>query len=145
MILKLFAALALLAAGGWAWVNLAPGDPARWHADPVAAAGTGRPNEAFVRPDASPVYPEAPERLLRRLDAVALAEPRTARLAGDPAEGFVTYVQRSRLIGYPDYVSVRAIPEGDGARLAIWSRSRFGYSDLGVNRARVDRWTAALD
>ena len=79
------------------------------------------------------------------LDAAALAEPRTTRIAGDPADGFATYVQRSALWGFPDIVSARAVADADGARLALWSRSRFGYSDLGVNAARVARWRAAVD
>jgi uncharacterized protein (DUF1499 family) len=28
--------------------------------------------------------------------------------------------------------------------MEIFSRARFGYSDMGVNAARVDRWIAAL-
>jgi uncharacterized protein (DUF1499 family) len=57
----------------------------------------------------------------------------------------MTYVQRSRFWGFPDYVSVRAVDLGDGSSaLAIFSRSRYGASDLGVNRARVDAWLARL-
>ena len=86
----------------------------------------------------------APVDLLSRLDAVAMAEPGVTRLAGSAAEGRVTYVQRSRLMSYPDAISVSAVPEGAGSRLSIYSRSRFGVSDMGVNAARVDRWLAAL-
>ncbi|MFD1808937.1 DUF1499 domain-containing protein [Gemmobacter lanyuensis] len=28
--------------------------------------------------------------------------------------------------------------------MRLWSRARFGYSDFGVNRARAERWLAAL-
>lgn len=144
MILKLAAALLLAVLAAGAWVRLAPDDPARWHVDPAAAEGTGRPNEALLRGSDAPRLAMAPAEALARLDAVAMAEPRVSRLAGDPADGFVTYVQRSALWGFPDYVSVRAVAEEGGARLSIWSRSRHGYSDLGVNAARVDRWLAAL-
>jgi len=77
-----------------------------------------------------------------RLDAVAVAEGAQA-IAGSAAEGFVTYVVRSTLMGYPDAISVRLTAEGDATRLEIFSRSRFGYSDMGVNAARADRWIAA--
>ncbi|MEL6267324.1 MAG: DUF1499 domain-containing protein, partial [Pseudomonadota bacterium] len=60
-------------------------------------------------------------------------------VAGSAAEGFVTYVQTSRIVGFPDYVSARTVEGG----IAVWSRSRYGYSDLGVNRARVEDWLAA--
>jgi len=31
------------------------------------------------------------------------------------------------------------------SHLIIWSRSVYGYSNMGVNRARVAGWLAALD
>jgi uncharacterized protein (DUF1499 family) len=34
--------------------------------------------------------------------------------------------------------------DGDGSTIAIYSRSRFGYSDLGVNQRRVEEWMTAL-
>ncbi|WP_333831713.1 DUF1499 domain-containing protein [Rubrimonas sp.] len=154
MVKLLLWALALLAAAtaaGAIWFRAAPDDVAIWHVDPLAGMSTGKPNEARVAPAGasgdleSPVFEMAPAELMARLDAVALAEPRARRLAGDPAEGFATYVQRSALMGFPDYVSVRAVDLGEGrSALAIWSRSRYGHSDLGVNRARLERWMAAL-
>jgi hypothetical protein len=133
-------AAAVLVAAGFAWVNLAPSDPARWHVDPTGGASTGRPNEARMVVATS----LSPEAALAALTQAATAEPRVTVLAGGPAEGLVTYVQRSRIVGFPDYVSVRAEADGQGARLTFWSRSRFGHGDMGVNRARLERWTAAL-
>ena len=48
-------------------------------------------------------------------------------------------------MNYPDIIAaeVRAAPEG--AALLLYSRSLFGWSDLGVNKARAERWLAALD
>lgn len=132
-------AVVLAAAGFAAWVRLAPSDPARWHTDPVA--GVAGPNSAVARLR----LPLPPEAALAALDAVALAGPRTVRLAGSPAEGRITWVTRSRLMGFPDYTTAAALPEGEGGSLVIlFARSRFGRSDLGVNAARLDRWIAAL-
>ncbi len=66
-------------------------------------------------------------------------------IGGSPSEAFVTYVQTSGLFGFPDYVSVRFI-ELDAGRstLAVFSRSRLGQSDLGVNKKRVERWLGAI-
>lgn len=133
-------AAALLLAAGFAWVNLAQADPARWHIDPTSGATTGRPNEARATVETGLPPAEA----LAALASAAGAEPRTRVLAGAPEEGLVTFEQRSRLVGFPDYVSVRAEPAGQGARVTLWSRSRYGYGDMGVNRARLERWTAAL-
>jgi uncharacterized protein (DUF1499 family) len=145
MIVKIAAILALALLGACGWVRMAPDDPARWHVDPVTAEGTGKPNEAFVRGADAPFFPETPAHLMERFDRMAMAQPRTTRLAGDPAEGFATYVQRSALWRFPDYVSVRAVPEEGGSRLNLWSRSRYGYGDLGVNSARVKAWLDALE
>lgn len=143
---RLAGALALAVLAGALWVRLAPSDPAVWHVEPGPGASTGRPNEARLLPgQGAPVYALPPAELAARLDAVAMAEPRTDRLEGGPERGFTTYVQRSRWFAFPDYISVLVQPAEGGATLAIWSRSRFGYSDLGVNAARVARWLQALE
>jgi uncharacterized protein (DUF1499 family) len=128
-------------------------DPVAWHVDPATAQRTGYPNDYLVAPEgataAAPdelaqVYALSPHELLQRFDAVALDQPHTRRVAGSPGEGRVTYVQRSRVFGFPDYISVRAVEVPGGAALIVWSRSRFGFGDFGVNRARVEGWIAKL-
>lgn len=150
--LVLGAALVLLGVGMLS-VRTAGDDPARWHVDPLTAERTGRPNDYLVAPEGMAAAPvdraagirdDTPGALMARFDRVARAAPRTAIIGGSVDALYVTYVQRSALIGFPDYVSVRAVPVPGGAALAVWSRSRYGYSDLGVNRARVERWLAAL-
>jgi len=47
-------------------------------------------------------------------------------------------------MGYPDAISVKAVQTGDRTGLMLWSRSRYGQSDLGVNQARIERWLTAL-
>ncbi len=140
-------ALVLLAAAQ-AWVRLSPNDPARWQVDPVAAGQPGLPNGYLLRPTggdaAAPVYPLSPADLARRIDAVARAWPRTRLLAGDPATGEMTYVTRSLLWGFPDFTSVKVLPAPGGATFAAFARARFGRSDLGVNRARLEAWLKAL-
>lgn len=147
------AGAALLLGGTIAFVGLAPEDPMRWHVDPLTATRPGTPNDALAapagvtsaRPDRDvPVFPGSPDDLLARLDQVASASPRTAQIAGSVAEGRITYRQRSAVFGFPDYVTVTAVEVEGGAAPVLWSRSRYGYSDLGVNRARIDRWIAAL-
>lgn len=55
------------------------------------------------------------------------------------------YVQRSALFRFPDFIEARFIPlpEG-GSTLAVYSRSKYGRSDLGVNRKRIRGWLAEL-
>ncbi len=149
VIVSLVGLMLVVAVAGVAYVRLAPDDPALWHVDPLSGASTGRPNEARIAPPggagdiASPVFALTPEALMRLFDAAAMADARVTRLAGGPEALFATYVQRSAVVGWPDYISVRAVAVDGGAALAVWSRSRYGYSDMGVNRARVERWLAA--
>jgi len=81
-----------------------------------------------------------PAAALARLDAIAMASPRTRRLAGSPAEGRITWISRSRLWGFPDYTTAEATP----GRLVIHARQRFGSDDWGVNAARLQDWLAQL-
>lgn len=56
------------------------------------------------------------------------------------------FVQRTQLMRYPDTIRIRIIPVGETrSTLALYSQSQIGYSDLGVNRDRLDRWLARLD
>ena len=150
--------LAALAVVGFAvWVRVAPLPADRYHVDPLQAEVPATPNVHRILPEAtseaavtpSPVWAMAPGDLLAAVDAVAMATPGVTRLAGSVAEGRISYVARSRLWGFPDLVTVSAValePAGEvpQSALAAISRSRFGQSDLGVNRARLEGWLAAL-
>ncbi len=138
-------ALALGIAGMVAYVRMAPSDPARWHLDPTLARKPTSPNSWLLRAEGgdgqAPVYDMSTQRLARLFDSFVTGQPRIRRLAGSAEEGMITYVARSRIIGYPDYITVRVISLGDGrSTMAIWSRARFGYGDGGVNRRRVENW-----
>ncbi len=154
----IFLALLLMIAGALIYVRVAPHDIATWHVDPLTAPTPTTPNSWRVAPPGqspdssggsagqpSAVYRATPAELLAAFDRIAMAQPETVRLAGSPDEGLITYVQRSKLVKYPDYISVKAVDLGDGrSALAILSRSRFGKSDLGVNKARVTEWLKGL-
>lgn len=143
--LSLSAALLLAALGAAAFVRLAPSGP-EWHVDPEAEGRSGPGRWLVADGGDAPALRlrAAPERALATLDAVA-REARAERLVWAPEAGRATYVDRSRVMGFPDYVSVKVSPEGDGARLSAYSRLRFGRDDLGVNRARLERWLAEVE
>ncbi|MFO1203665.1 MAG: DUF1499 domain-containing protein [Tabrizicola sp.] len=128
--------------GGMAYVRLAPSDPARWHVD-LAAGGLPANAHVFcIRPDNryGPIVGD-PKALLGKLDGIALATPRTVRLAGSAEEGRITWVTRSALMGYPDYTTAQVM-EGPG--LCIAGRQRFGSEDWGVNARRIGGWVQEL-
>ncbi len=89
----------------------------------------------------SPAFDVSVSELAVTFDEVATEESRVEVLAGSATEEFVTYIQRSALMGYPDYISVRFLDTNNGgSTVAIYSRARYGSSDLGVNEKRVQRW-----
>ena len=136
-------------AGVAVFMRLVGSEAAEWHVPLAVVERRGTPNDFLAAtpgttaadPDVTlPEGTRSAEGWLAALDAVAMAEPRVERLAGSPAEGRITWVQRSAVVGFPDYVTAEAA----GADRAIWSRSRYGRGDFGVNRARVKRWLARL-
>jgi uncharacterized protein (DUF1499 family) len=71
--------------------------------------------------------------------------PTTLRLSDSPHECRAEAVYRVALIFKDDVdVAVKAQADG-GSVLYVRSASRVGYSDLGVNRRRVDRFFRAVD
>ncbi|AKO96564.1 hypothetical protein MALG_01379 [Marinovum algicola DG 898] len=127
---------------GAVWVRFAPDDPARWHVtssltDPGHHGGA---NSHVYRE----LLSEGGQERFAAFDAVIRATPRTEVLAGSLEEGRITYVTRSKLMGYPDYTTLSLTETPQGAQLEVFSRARYGKSDLGVNRARIEGWLAAL-
>ena len=93
----------------------------------------------------TPLYPVPPERLFAVLLALAEGFPRTWLLRAWPEHGQAQWVERSARLGFPDLVNAAAVPRAGGSGLLIYSRSRIGWSDLGVNRGRVEAWIAGLE
>ncbi|MEP5153902.1 DUF1499 domain-containing protein [Planktotalea sp.] len=112
-----------------AYIRLAPSDAARWHVSLV-----GKTEKTFAGG------------VIRSIDVGITALDKVVQqsgarvLAGSAAEGHVTYIARTKLIGFPDYVTVQTV---DGKTM-IYGRLRFGRSDLGVNGKRIDAWLAQL-
>jgi uncharacterized protein (DUF1499 family) len=114
------------------------------------------PNDALICPAAdcpnakpdeeSKVYAMTPAELLARLKTIALAESDTVELSCEPhCDRTARFVQYTRLMRYPDTIDCEVLPAGAGrSTLAIYSRSLVGRKDFGVNRARIQRWLAAL-
>jgi uncharacterized protein (DUF1499 family) len=73
-----------------------------------------------------------------------MAAPRTRRLAGSVTEGRITWVQRSRLMAFPDHITAEVAAAPEGTRLDVVSRQRYGSGELGVNAARLRDWLARL-
>ncbi len=135
----LIIALLSLVLAGLIWVRMAPDEVTRWHR-PSGHSGLGGvtgANSHLHRELADPARFAA-------LDAEIRRTPRTQVLAGSLDAGRITYVTRSRLIGFPDYTTLSLEKTAEGPVLEIFGRARYGRSDLGVNRARIEGWLKAL-
>ena len=130
------------------WARIAPSSPANWHVDPEVVEKKLRQKRYFMHDGQdvdSLIFDLDPLDLAEKVDSIARSQPKVTVLEGSAKSGNVTYVQRTKLIAYPDYISIKISPEIAGkSRLTIYSRSRFGYFDYGVNKARVKAWTAAI-
>lgn len=72
-------------------------------------------------------------------------EPRLTRRASDASAHRHLFVQRTPVFRFPDVIQIAFIEVGSGgATLCIYSRSVYGYSDLGKNRERVEDWLARI-
>jgi uncharacterized protein (DUF1499 family) len=131
----------------------AQGLPTPQPMDVVHIVRPASPNTALAAPPGwrpepdivTPPYPIPAERLFALVREVAEGQNRTFLAAAYPGQLQVHYVVRSALLNFPDLVTVQVMQERPGSSdLIIYSRSVYGRSDLGVNRARVAAWLAAL-
>ena len=115
---------------------------------------TDKPNQFLMCPpgfcDAnphaeSPVFDVSVEQLRERWREVVAIQPRIELLAEDEDSHQFDYVQRSARFRFPDIITVRFVSVSPSrSTLAIYSRSIYGRSDFGVNRARIDTWLKTL-
>jgi uncharacterized protein (DUF1499 family) len=61
------------------------------------------------------------------------------------SDGQIEAMQRTPLIGFPDWITVQPVDLGHGqASICLFSRSKFGIRDFGVNEKRGLTWLAQL-
>jgi uncharacterized protein (DUF1499 family) len=104
------------------------------------------PTGADSAPDiVTPAFPVPASRLYDAVIAVAADQPGIFLVAAYPAERQVHFVARSAWLNFPDLITVQIGEAGsEASTLVLYSRSVYGYSDLGVNRRRLNTWLAAV-
>ncbi len=128
-------------------VSLVPFDVAR-------IVRPSSPNTALAAPAGfapapelvTPIYHVPPPVLFEALRGVGARQPRTFLAVDDPARLQAQWVARSRMLNFPDIVAAQVLAAPDGfSQLVLYSRSVYGYSDFGANRARLRAWLGAID
>ncbi len=104
------------------------------------------PLGAETAPDiVTPVFPLSPARLYDAVIAMAAGQPRTYLAAAYPVQRQAHFVVRSAWFNFPDLVTAQIGDAGqETSTLVLYSRSVYGYSDLGANRQRLNAWLAAV-
>lgn len=115
------------------YIRLAPSPAGDWHV-PLEFA-----SDRTIKGGAMRVF-DAPREDFAKLDQIIRGTPNVKVLAGSLKEGRKTFIVRSRVVGFPDYVTIQF----DGVQIKVFSRLRYGRSDFGVNAARIDGWLDAL-
>ncbi len=120
-----------------------PADSEPFHEDP-AEPDTRRSEFRLIGPEA-PRYSVDAETVLQAFADIARSRWNVILVEGSVDEGMMTFVARSTVFGFRDYITVKATDEPGGAKLSVFARPRFNVFDWGVNERRLDRWLGELE
>lgn len=109
-----------------------------------------KPNTCLAAPDdhclaadpdfAAPEFAMTGPGLFSKLSEIVAAERSFSKVETDADALRLKWVATTGLMRFKDDVDIEVIPLDEGrATVAIYSRSRVGYSDLGANRKRVTK------
>ncbi len=142
ILLVLIALVVVAVVAAAVYFRSAPLDAAALHVDPAEVTPPASPNFALMVGSTGHFIQASPEDVATRIAAAAAADGAQV-LAGSTEQGHVTYVVRSRLMGFPDVLSLRWTAQDGGTQLDIFARAIYGTSDLGVNTRRAQAWSQA--
>ena len=113
-----------------------------------------RPNSFLLCPDdfcmaqsdlKSPTFQMPISILQERFTEIIESQRRITKLRTSSNGLQTDYLQRSAIFRFPDTITVRYVSiDANQSALAIFSRSHYGRSDLGVNRSRIETWLSVL-
>jgi uncharacterized protein (DUF1499 family) len=104
------------------------------------------PHYCNIKPhEISPIFPFDVEHLNIHWQEVVNKLPRITLTAEDKDKLLYTYIQRTKFFRFPDTINVQLLPiDKHHSTIAIYSQSKYGYSDFGGNKARVELWLKEL-
>lgn len=92
----------------------------------------------------SPVFEVSIINLQKAWDRMISLQPRITKVASDPREYQYTYIQRTKWLRFPDTINVQLIALEGRSTLVLYSASKYGYYDFGMNQKRVHLWINQL-
>lgn len=97
--------------------------------------------------DEAPVFPHSRMETFDRIVKMLLNHEEWYLDVADEKTLQIKFVAVTRILRFKDDIDLVVLPvegQADASTIAIYSRSRIGWSDLGVNRKRVTSFLAAL-
>ncbi len=101
---------------------------------------------AAVPDETSPEFNAAPDALFDAVNAL-VAEHGWSVISTDKTAHKLDAIAKTKLLKFKDDIAIAVLPvEGapEKSKIAVYSRSRVGYSDLGANRKRVQQLVGTL-
>jgi uncharacterized protein (DUF1499 family) len=121
-----------------------PVDTEPFHEDP--AEPDHQRSEVRLIGREAPRFPGDADAVLDAFAEIALRDWGVHIVEGSVDEGMITFVARSKVFGFRDFITVKAVDEAGGVtKLSVFSRPRFNFYDWGVNAKRLDRWLGELE
>ena len=120
-----------------------PVDTEPFHEDP--AEPKKRRSEVRLIGREAPRFPADADTVLETLSKIATSDWSVGIVEGGVEEGMITFVARSRVFGFRDFITVKVVDEAGGSKLSVFARPRFDVYDWGVNARRLDRWLSELE
>jgi hypothetical protein len=118
-----------------------PSKPNNWLVTPDGFVDAAKPDES------SPVFDRTPAALFEDIMQMIAARGDWKIKASDPTTGRISFIAVTKLMRFKDDIDILILPVAahpQQSTLAIYSRSRVGYSDLGTNGKRVNGLLSAL-
>lgn len=130
----------------FAYIRLSKVDKNIWHVDPDIIIFNNENNSFLLHSNIirTETFNIDVNFLFNTLNNIIIND-NCEKIFGDINQGLVTYVCRSKVFGFPDYVSIsfKAV-DVKRSTIGIFSRSRFGRYDFGKNKQRVQKWLTEL-
>ena len=128
------------------YIRLSKVDQTIWHLDPDAINYNYENNSILLNyaNNGQENFDIDVNSLFNHLNKIIIND-KCKKVFGGINFGLITYECRSKVFGFPDYVSISFKElEIDKSAISIFSRSRFGKRDFGKNKQRIQKWVTEL-
>ena len=128
------------------YIRFSKVDQSIWHLDPDSITYINANNSFLLnhKNKGAETFNIGANALFNNLNDIILND-NCEKVFGDINLGLITYVCRSKVFGFPDYISISVKKlDFNKSSISVFSRSRFGRYDFGKNKQRIQKWLTEL-